>query len=132
MMRSGKCLCGRVTFRFDTDEMLSVSCHCRDCQYVAGGHPAVVVSIPAAALEVSGGIQEFRSKADSGTEVRRVFCPSCGTHLFAANAAAPDRIVVKLGVLDDVEGLEPKLHIWTDSAQPWHHIAPTAMRVPKQ
>ena len=132
MTRTGRCLCGRVTFELVTEQWMCVSCHCRDCQYIAGGHPGVGISVPAASLKVTGPIQNYHCKADSGTEVWRGFCATCGTHLFAGNASNPDSVSVKLGTLDDAEGLAPMWHIWTASAPPWHHIDANAVRIPKQ
>ena len=31
-------------------------------------------------------------------------------------------IAIKLGSLDDPSKHAPNIHIWTSSAQPWHHI----------
>ena len=119
---TGRCLCGAIRFSAETDALIALACHCRDCQYVAGGEPAAVVDIPSAALSVRGDTRTYRSPADSGTEVRRTFCPDCGTPLFAGNAAHPEVICIKLGALDDPAAFPPQGHIWTASAQPWHHI----------
>jgi len=132
MTRTGRCLCGSVRFEVDTEQWMSVSCHCRDCQYIAGGHPAVAVPMPLASLKLTGTISEYRSKADSGIEVRRVFCPTCGTHLYSGNSSNPDYVAIKLGTLDDADGLAPMIHIWTASAPSWHHIDTNATRIPKQ
>ena len=119
---TGGCLCGAVRFSAETDAPISLACHCRDCQYVSGGAPAVVVVVPSAALRVTGDTRSFRATADSGTEVHRAFCPDCGTPLFAGNAAHPEVVSIKLGALDDPAAFAPQSHIWTASAQPWHHI----------
>jgi hypothetical protein len=132
MTRTGRCLCGAIRFEFDAEPMASVSCHCRDCQYVSGGHPAVVIAVQASSLKAVGETREFRLKADSGAEVYRTFCPSCGTPLFARNERSPDVVGIKLGALDDPSEFQPKAHIWTSSAQPWHHLDPDATHVAKQ
>lgn len=132
MVWTGKCLCGRVRFEFDVEPIASVSCHCRDCQYVSGGHPAVVVAVQASSLRVEGEPREYRSEADSGAEVYRTFCPNCGTPLFAGNERSPDVVAIKLGALDNPEAYPPKVHIWTSSAQPWHHLNPDTIQVAKQ
>jgi hypothetical protein len=37
---TGGCLCGAVRYELNSAPKLSVSCHCRDCQYVSGGASA--------------------------------------------------------------------------------------------
>lgn len=129
MIHTGRCFCGEITFEFDAEPVGSVSCHCRDCQYAAGGHPSVAVVLPTESLRVLGKPTEFCSKADSGAEVCRTFCPTCGTPLFARNEHRPEQIAIKLGALDSPEAYAPAVHIWTDSAQPWHHIAPDKKQI---
>lgn len=94
---TGRCLCGAIRFSAETDAPVALVCHCRDCQYVAGGEPVAVAVIPSAALSVTADTRTYRSPADSGTEVHRSFCPDCGTPLFAGNAAHPDLVSIKLG-----------------------------------
>ena len=38
---------------------------------------------------------------------------------------------VKLGALDDPSGMSPTVHLYTDSAQPWHLMHDGATRFPK-
>lgn len=132
MKATGGCLCGQIRYEVDADTFRAVSCHCRDCQYVSGGEPAVVVTFPSAAVHtVKGQARVFQTTADSGTRVYRSFCPNCGTPLFAGNEGHPEIIAVKIGSLDNPSGYAPAFHIWVSSAQPWHHIDPTKPAFPK-
>ena len=47
MKATGGCLCGQIRYEVDSDTFIAVSCHCRDCQYVTGGEPAVAIAVPA-------------------------------------------------------------------------------------
>jgi hypothetical protein len=123
-MIKGGCLCGKIRYEADGEAFIAVCCHCRDCQYVSGGEPTVVLSVGDDALRIQGEPQIFRSKADSGVGVFRSFCGSCGTPLFAGSEENPGFIAIKLGSLDDPSKFAPAIHIWTSSAQPWHHIDP--------
>ena len=129
---SGGCLCGTVRYEIEADPIVALRCHCRDCQYVAGGEPTVVLLVPSSGLRcIHGKPREYRTKADSGTGVFRSFCENCGTPLFAGNEAAPQMIAIKLGSLDDPSRHAPNIHIWTSSAQPWHHIDAAIPSFPK-
>jgi hypothetical protein len=125
-MITGGCLCGKIRYEADGESFLAIRCHCRDCQYVAGGEPTAVMSVGRGALRVQGEPRAYRSKADSGVGVFRSFCADCGTPLFAGNEKDADVIAIKLGSLDDPSRFAPAGHIWTSSAQPWHHIDPNA------
>jgi hypothetical protein len=125
-MIEGGCLCGKIRYEADGESFIAVRCHCRDCQYISGGEPAVVIAVARGALRIQGEPRVFRSKADSGVAVFRSFCANCGTPLFAGNENNSGFIAVKLGSLDDPPKFAPAIHTWTSSAQPWHHIDPDA------
>ncbi|MGO9450626.1 MAG: GFA family protein [Candidatus Binataceae bacterium] len=129
---SGGCLCGQVRYEAEGEPLAAVRCHCRDCQYVCGGEPADVVVFPSSTVRcVRGEARVFWSKADSGTPVFRSFCANCGTPLFAGNEQRPKMLAVKIGSLDEPSRYPPIFHIWTSSAQAWHHIDPTQPAFPK-
>ena len=129
---SGGCLCCRIRFEAEGEPLIAVRCHCRDCQYVSGGESAVAIVFPSDKVRcVKGEPHVFRSEADSGAGVYRSFCAECGTPLFAGNEQRPEGVVVKLGSLDEPAKYTPALHIWTASAQPWHHIDHSAPKFPK-
>ncbi len=124
-VREGGCLCGAVRFEVSGDPIVAGTCYCRDCQYVAGGAGAHGLMYPAEALTVTKGeTRAFVSKADSGADVFRDFCPVCGVHLFLHNSAHPEFRVLKIGVFDDASWFRSQGNIWTASAQPWHRIDP--------
>lgn len=120
---SGSCLCRAVKFEFNGDPVVSLRCHCRDCQYVSGGEPADALVVPKDGLQIMAGIPRvYRSVADSGIQVHRAFCADCGTPLFAGSDNHPGVVGIKLGALDDPERYPPQGHIWTVSKRSWHHI----------
>lgn len=127
--QEGGCLCGAVRFRIEGEPIVSGVCFCRDCQIVAGGGAAYGTMYPAEAVTITKGeTRAFVSKADSGAEVVREFCPICGVHLFSHNSNGAQFRAVKTGVLDDPSRFEAQGSIWTASAQPWHHIDPDVPR----
>jgi len=70
-------------------------------------------------LTISGALSEHSKTADSGNEVTRQFCPSCGTHLFAMSSARPQFRVVRAGNLDEPSSVQPSMNIWAISAPNW-------------
>lgn len=116
--RSGRCLCGAVTFRLTAEPVAARVCWCRDCQRFSANGSANII-VPTAALEISGPTTEFERTADSGNKIRQRFCPTCGSPLFANAAVRPELTGVRVGALDDPSSVRPTMNIWTDSAPTW-------------
>jgi hypothetical protein len=129
--RSGRCLCGEVSFTLAAEPLATRVCWCRDCQHLAA-NGTVNVLVPADALAVSGALAAHTKTADSGNQVTRQFCPNCGTHLFAFSSARPQFRVVRVGTLDEPSSVRPSVNIWAASAPGWACIDPALERVERQ
>ncbi len=131
MERNGHCLCGAVSFRLAAEPLATRICWCRDCQHLAA-NGTVNLLVPAEALTVSGALAEHSKTAASGNLVTRMFCPSCGTHLFAMSSARPQFRVLRAGNLDDPSSIKPSVNIWASSAPAWACLDPALDRVDQQ
>ena len=128
----GGCACGKVRFRITGQLMGSGVCHCLDCQKASGGGPNYVVLAPKTGFAViQGEAKVYTSTADSGGEVGRAFCGDCGTPLWSITGPMTPFYPVKAGALDDPSGISPALHLYVDSAQPWHLMHEGVPRFPK-
>ena len=119
MAITGRCFCGAVTFTRDDPPVMARSCWCRDCRYLASGSATVNAVFKAEGVKVTGQVSEYRSTADSGSAMRRSFCPQCGTPLFSAADSRPHLLIIRTGALDDQELARPSANIWTASAPSW-------------
>jgi len=63
---------------------------------------------------------------DSGKDVSRQFCRECGSPIVSFGDGLPQFALIKAGTLDDSSWLEPQMHVWCDSAQPWIPLAEQA------
>lgn len=129
--RTGRCLCGSVSFKLTAEPVATRICWCRDCQHLAG-NGTVNMLVPTEALAVAGVVSGYASRADSGNEITRQFCPRCGTHLFAMSSARPQFRVVRVGNLDDPSSVQPSVNIWSTSAPAWACMDPALERVDRQ
>jgi hypothetical protein len=129
--RTGRCLCGSVSFKLAAEPLGARICWCRDCQHLAANGTVNVV-FPASALEVSGQLSEHVKEADSGNQITRLFCPTCGTHLFGHSSARPELRIVRAGNLDDPSSIQPTVNIWTSSAPSWACLDDTLEQVTHQ
>jgi len=123
----GGCRCGAVRYAVAAEPIAVMDCHCRDCQYASGGACTTAVVVPAAAFRLSKGTpRRYTVQGDSGREVTRGFCETCGAPLFSEPPGGV-MVVVKAGSLDDPSWLVVRGAIYTKSAQPWAHIDPAKM-----
>ena len=131
MERTGGCACGAVRFKLTAPFLGVGACHCADCQKASGGGPNYVGLAPPSAVSViKGEPRIYRSKADSGAEVGKAFCPECGTPLWSLPAHEP-YTPIKLGALDDNADLSLDMHIYVGSAPRWHVIEDGLPAFPK-
>jgi hypothetical protein len=130
----GGCYCGALRFRATGDPIFKGQCHCRECRYISGGHPNVVMGMPESGFSWTKGTPKGFRRKDLANPVTREFCAECGTHLLARSPAVPGTLLLKVGTFDDpgVFGT-PQMVIFTIDKQVFHHVpegVPTFERVP--
>jgi hypothetical protein len=128
---SGGCACGAIRYRTDAEPIVMLNCHCRDCQRATGGGYAAIVVVPKASVTLDGAPKFHKVVADSGNAVERAFCPSCGSPLAITLEKMPEIFGVLAGSLDDPARYQPKLEVFTASAQPWCAMADGTKKFPK-
>lgn len=120
MKISGRCLCGSVSYSADTDPVMVVNCHCKDCQRQSGAAMSTNVGVMRDALTIEGETKEFDTIGEErGAPARRVFCPNCGSPIVSLLDDMPDFAFIKAGTLDDTSFVAPEMELWTRSKQPW-------------
>jgi hypothetical protein len=129
--RTGRCLCGAVSFRLTTEPLVTRICWCRDCQHLAA-NGTVNLLVAAEGLSITGALAEHTKTADSGNLLTRQFCPVCGTHVLAKSSARPQFRVLRAGNLDDPSSITPSMNIWTSSAPTWACLDASLAQVERQ
>jgi hypothetical protein len=134
MIAEGHCYCGALRYRAEGEPIFRGQCHCRECQYISGGHPNVVLGMPAAGFAYTKGEPKTFRRSDLEKPVDREFCAGCGTHILARSPAVPGTVLIKAGTLDDPSLFgTPQMVIFTIDKQVFHHLpagVPTFERVP--
>jgi len=130
----GGCYCGALRYTAEGAPVFKGQCHCRECQYISGGHPNAVMGMPAATFSYTKGAPKTFTRKDLPNPVTREFCAECGTHILARSPGVPGAVLLKVGTLDDpsVYG-GPQMVIFTCDKQAFHHVppgVPTFERVP--
>ena len=134
MKITGGCYCGGVRYEATGDALFKGQCHCRECQYITGGHPNVVMAMPESGFSYTKGSPKQFRRSDLEKPVTREFCAECGTHILAKTSAVPGALIMKVGTFDDPSVFgSPQMVIFTIDKQSFHHIpegVPTFERVP--
>lgn len=122
MSITGGCYCGELRYESTGDVQLQMQCHCRECQYITGGNPNVIVALPKDGFSFTKGEPKAFERSDLERPVSRMFCGNCGTAIGTMTPARPDSVMVKVGTLDDPSQFKPQAAIFTVDKQPYHHI----------
>jgi hypothetical protein len=116
----GSCLCGAVGYSCSADPLFTAVCHCDDCQKQTGTAFSVLVGVARAHFHLEGDVACFTTIGDdTGKETWRHFCGGCGSPVMTILEASPEVVCIKAGTLEDRSWIEPRLHVWSSSAQPW-------------
>lgn len=122
---TGGCLCGAVRFTYDGPIGGAAYCHCEDCRKCTGSAFNVSLAFEGVHFKVIAGTPKgYTKQADSGHELTRYFCPTCGSPIYTSSPKHPDRVYVKAGSLDDPTFVKPAYQSWTRSSVPWAEIDP--------
>ncbi len=118
----GGCYCGAVRYKAAGDALFKGQCHCRECQYISGGAPNVVMGMPVAGFEYTKGAPKGFKRSDLDKPVTREFCPECGTHLVSRPVGLPAALI-KVGTLDDPSVFGgPDMAIYLCDKQSFHQV----------
>jgi hypothetical protein len=118
---TGGCGCGAV--RFELTEPLTGAgyCHCTRCQRRTGTAASANGQAAPGSLRVLSGEDRMRVwKPEGGWE--KWFCGDCGSALFSRSPDDPDRVGVRLGVLDADPGVRPAYRQFVAYAVPWEPL----------
>jgi hypothetical protein len=119
-LRTGSCLCKKVTYSFPASAAVSAHhCHCVDCQKSTGSGKATIVLVLDQALKISGEIKYFSVVGSDGNEVNRGFCEACGSPLISSVEGYEGTKFIKAGSLDDSSWVTINSSFWSNTAMDW-------------
>lgn len=122
MKATGGCYCGDIRYEIDGNVEAAFQCHCRECQYITGGNPNVVMAFALDDFEYTrGNVSDF-ARDDLENPVHRHFCPKCGTGIGTRSPSRPNSMIVKVGTFDDPSVFKSRAAIFTCDEQEFHHI----------
>lgn len=114
----GACLCGAVHVQVTAQPLLTLACHCRDCQKLSASAYSLTIMVPADGFSVSGDLVTGGLHTE-GKE--HSFCPKCMNFIFTRIKGA-GRVNLRASVLDDLSWFAPFVELMTEEKQPWAHV----------
>ena len=131
MKISGGCLCGAVRYEGTTEPIVQGHCQCRSCQQATGTGHMSVMAVPKDAMTVTGELKFYEKAADSGNNVKRGFCPTCGSSVMNLNDGMPDMMFLLAGCLDDPGQLAPMFVVYNARGHDWDYLDPGLQTFPE-
>ena len=117
---TGGCQCGGIRYEVTGAPQQVCVCHCMDCQRQSGSAFGMAFVVDEADFRLNRGeLKTYASKSDTGRAKLGAFCPGCGTRIYHKPEWRKGMVSVRAGTLDDTSMLQPDIHIWTASKQPW-------------
>ena len=121
------CLCGGILLRYSGKLGPANYCHCEDCRRTTGSAFNIGVRVDRIDLEVKATteIRSYKYVSDSGREIERCFCGTCGSPLFTLHPAKPDFAWIKAGIINQPEIIKPAYENWIKEKVKWATISVT-------
>lgn len=122
MTIEGGCYCGSLRYETEGEPAFKGQCHCRECQYIAGGSPNMIIGLLGTGFSYVKGSPKVFKRTDIENAVSREFCADCGTHILARPPGMP-LVMVKVGTMDDPSLYGgPQVAIYCIDKQEFHRI----------
>jgi hypothetical protein len=121
-MRSfeGGCTCRQVRYRMAGEPLIVHCCHCRWCQRETGTAFALNAMVEADRVQLlQGEVEAIDTPSNSGKGQRISRCPQCRIALWSNYGGSVIIHFVRVGTLDSPDALQPDVHIYASSKQPW-------------
>ncbi len=113
------CQCNQLMIELPEHPLLTIACHCVDCQRRTGAPFGVLAYYRADQIAIDGEAKVYSRKSAEGNEVETFFCPVCGSTVYLKLAKQPDLVGVALGAIADPAFTAPTWSVWERFKHHW-------------
>jgi len=125
MTKSGRCLCGKVSFEYQGAELWCGHCHCESCRRNCSAPFTTFVGVLRQCARFTGAAPTIYA---SSSGVERLFCRDCGTPVAYRSDRFPDEIHFYAASLDDPTAVIPQFHVFWSERLPWIELVDSLPR----
>lgn len=118
----GACLCGSVRVRVTAAALLTLACHCRDCQKLCASAYSLTTMFPSDGFSCTGELIEGGLRTHGRTHY---FCKSCLGFVFSRIEGADQRVNLRTSVLDEAGSFVPFVEVMTEKKMAWAGVPAT-------
>ena len=112
------CQCGQLKFETESEPVLELVCHCRDCQDALQEDFAIIAFFKMNETLVEGELAEKIYLASSGNETCRQYCVQCDTVMFDRSEGFPNLLGVMVSQLQAPFTSYPSCHVYVRDKKP--------------
>lgn len=120
-MYQGSCLCGEVTLEIQGPIESIIHCHCSKCRKNSGTAYATNGFVATKDLVIHSGQESIRFFETSPGK-KRHFCGICASPIYSSNDQVPDKVRLRLGILDSDILERPGSHNFVSSRANWDDL----------
>lgn len=117
-MYQGRCLCGQVEITVTGPISAIIHCHCSKCRKNSGTAYATNGFVARSNFNLVRGEDKLTRFATAQGK-HRFFCRTCGSPVYSENLQDPDRLRLRLGILDSQINERPESHNFMQSKANW-------------
>lgn len=118
----GSCLCGAVRISITAPPLLTVACHCRDCQKLSASAYSLTTMFPRNSFSCDG---ELTTGGLHSVGRTHYFCKSCLNFVYSQILGADNRVNLRTSILNEAAMFEPFVELMTDEKMPWARVSAT-------
>lgn len=116
------CACGAVHVEVQGAILSMLLCCCRDCQVASGAGHTALAMFGKDSVRISGEVRQHDVIANSGGQVGRQFCATCGTHVLGLPGSFPELRILPVGIFGQSDWFTPRAVIFHRSHQKWDQL----------
>lgn len=120
-MYKGSCLCEQVIVEINGPIKSIIHCHCSKCRKNSGTAYATNGFVNTEHFSITSGKENLGSYMTSEGKYR-YFCSTCASPVYSSNEADPERIRLRLGILDSDIIERPMSHNFVTSKANWDDL----------
>ncbi|MEM8869415.1 MAG: GFA family protein [Pseudomonadota bacterium] len=113
----GTCRCSATRIEISESPLLTVACHCVDCQKMSASAFSLTAMIPAEGFKIMAGRPVARPLP--GSLRKHYFCPRCMTWMYSRVEGVRSRVNLRPTLLDDPSWFKPFVETMTKDKLPW-------------